>query len=188
MTVLRCTAKLLKRLRQPAKPREPEPQANPLGEWYADIDIWRRQSFVVMLNAATGAVLALPGNAAGLRRLHEASLLQFAAICAHHGLHGDGVDAELRGFDAGFAFAATRDRSLLASMNDRKFGFWMDLEHSDRPLPDAAARDWNGLFKHPALGRNARYNMEYHVPLELVRQRLMPVARIIPFPGGAATG
>lgn len=54
MTVLRCTSKLLKRLKQSAKPVEPAPQDNPLGEWYADIDFWRRQPFVVMLNAATG--------------------------------------------------------------------------------------------------------------------------------------
>ncbi len=68
MTVLRCTAKLLQRLKQPAKPSEPEPHGNPLGEWHADIDIWRRQRFVVPLNAATGAVLALPGDAAGHHR------------------------------------------------------------------------------------------------------------------------
>ena len=48
MTVLRCTAMPLKRLKQPARP--PEPQANPLGEWYADIDFWRRQPFVVLPN------------------------------------------------------------------------------------------------------------------------------------------
>lgn len=115
MTVLRCTAKLLKRLKQPAKPPEPAPQANPLGEWYADIDFWHRQPFVVMLNAATGAMLMLHGNAASLRQLHERALLQFAAICEVVGLQGAGVDAELHGFDAGFAFGATRDRSLLAS-------------------------------------------------------------------------
>ena len=74
MTVLRCTAKLLKRLKQPAKPAEPAPQANPLGEWYADVDFWHRKPFVVMINAATGIVLVLHGNAAGLRvLLHPAS-------------------------------------------------------------------------------------------------------------------
>ena len=57
MTVLRCTAKLLKRLKLPAKPAEPVAQDNPLGEWYADIDFWNRKPYVVMLNAATGAVL-----------------------------------------------------------------------------------------------------------------------------------
>jgi len=181
MTVVRCTAKLLKRLKQPVKPPEPAPQINPLGEWYADIDFWRRQPFVVMLNAATGAVLVLPGNAEGLRQLHERALRQFAAICEHVGLRGPGVDAELHGFDAGFSVAATRDRSLLASLNQRKFGFWLALEHSDRSLPEVAAQEWEGLFKHPALGRNTRHNMEYHRPLDLLRQHLMPSAQILPF-------
>ena len=182
MTVLRCTAKLLRRLNQPAKPPEPDVQANPLGEWYADIEFWRRQPFAVLLNAATGAVLVLPGNAAGLRALHGNALLQFAAICEHFGLRGSGVDAELAGLDAGFSFASTRDRSLLASLNQRKLGIWLDMEHSDRSLSEAAAKDWEGLFRHPALGRNARHNMDYHEPLDLVRKRLMPAASVLPFP------
>jgi len=180
MTVLRCTAKLLKRLKQPVKPQEPDAQHNPLGEWYADVDFWHRQPFVVLLNAATGALLVLPGNAAGLRALHGNALLQFAAICEHFGLRGAGVDAELGGFDAGFAFGSTRDRSLLASLNLRKVNVWMDLEHTDRSLTEAAAHDWTGLFTHPALGRDPRYNMDHHVPLELIRQRLMPAADVIP--------
>lgn len=183
MTVLRCTAKLLTRLKQPAKPPEPAAQANPLGEWYADIDVWNRQPFVVMLNAATGAVLVLHGNAAGLRQLHERALLQFASLCELYGLRGPAVDAELHGFDAGFAFAATRDRSLLSSLNQRKFECWMALEHSDRSLAAVAARDWNGLFKHPALGRDPHRRSAYHRPLDLLRQRLLPSAQILPFPG-----
>lgn len=174
MTVLRCTAKLLKRLKQPAKPAEPAAQANPLGEWYADIDVWRRQPFVVMLNAATGAALALPGNAAGLRILHERALLQFALLCEHFSLRGAAVDAELHGFHAGFTFAPTRDRSLLASLNQRKLGLWLGLEHSNRSLADMAVVEWQGLFKHPALGRDPRYNMDYHQPLDLVRKHLAP--------------
>lgn len=176
MTVLRCTAKLLKRLKQPVKPPEPKPGDNPLGEWYADIEFWRRQPFVVMLNAATGAVLMLPGNAAALKRLHGLALLQFAVISEHVGLSGSGVDAELHGFDAGFAYAATCDRSLVSSLNQRKFELWMALEHTDRPLEEVVASDWDGLFKHPSLGRNTRQNMEYHRPLDLLRRRLMPSA------------
>lgn len=181
MTVLRCTAKLLKRLKQPAKPPEPAPQGNPLGEWYADIDFWNRKPFVVMLNAATGAALVLNGNAAGLRRLHERALLQFASLCEYFDIRGPGVDAELHGFDAGFAFATTRDRSLLSSLNQRKFGAWMQFEHNECSLADAAVSEWSGLFKHPSLGRDARFNSEYHRPLDLIRQRLVPAAEIIPF-------
>lgn len=183
MTVLRCTAKLLKRLRQPAKLMEPPPQANPLGEWYADLDVWDRRPFVVMLNAATGATLVLNGNAAGLRVLHERALLQFGSLCEHFGIRGPRVDAELDGFAAGFAFGKTQDRSLLASLNQRKYGAWMGFEHNDYSLVDVARLDWDGLFKHPALGRCERYNMEYHRPLDLLRQRFLPAANVIAFPG-----
>lgn len=172
MTVLRCTGKLLKRLKQPAKPLEPAAEANPLGEWYADIDFWKWQPFVVMLNGATGAVLVLAGNAAGLRRLHDSALLQFAALCEQHDLRGPGVDAELRGFDACFSYGRTRDRSLLSSLNQRKFELWLGFEHSDRSLFDSAARQWNGLFQHPALGRDPHSNSRYHKPIDLLKQLL----------------
>ncbi|GAA3920982.1 DUF6933 domain-containing protein [Luteimonas lutimaris] len=182
MTVLRCTAKLLKRLKQPVKPPEPAPQANPLGEWYADIDFWHRKPFVVLLNGATGAVLLLNGNANGLRQLHERALLQFASLCEHFGLRGPRVDAELLGFHDGFAFANTRDRSLLASLNQRKYGAWMGFEHNGRSLVEEALGDWeHGLFQHPALGREPRHNSHWHRPLDLLRQRLMPAATVLPF-------
>lgn len=179
MTVLRCTAKLLKRLKQPAKPPEPAPESNPLGEWYADIDFWNRQPFVVMLNAATGAVLVLSGDAAGLRRLHEKALLQFAAISEHYGVRGAGVDAELHGFDAGFA--ATRDRSLLSSLNQRKLVVWLGLEHDNVSLAESASLEWEGFYKHASVGRNTRHNMEYYRPLDVLRQHLLPAAEIIAF-------
>lgn len=182
MTVLRCTAKVLKRLRQPAKPEEPTPGDNPLGEWYADLDVWRRQPFVLMLNASTGAALVLPGNADWLRRMHEAAFIQFGMLCEHFDIAGPGVEAELQGFRSGFRFGATRDRSLLSSMNQRKYAVWMQLEHNSRSLGDAAAMEWNGLFKHRSLGRDARFNSDYHSPIDLLRARLLPAADILPFP------
>ena len=182
MTVLRCTAKLLKRMRQPAKLPEPEPHTNPLGEWYADVDFWRRQPFVVLINAATGAGLVLPGDAANLRRLHERALLQFAALSQHVGLHGAGVDAELNGFHTGFTCANTRDRSLLSTLNQRKYGSWMGFEHNHYSFADSALLDWEGMFKHPSLTPGTGRYRTYHRPLDLVRQRLMPAAEIIPFP------
>lgn len=182
MTVLRCTAKLLKRLKQPAKPPEPAPQPNPLDEWYADIDFWNRKPFVVMLNGATGAVLLLNGNAAGLRVLHERALLQFGSMCGHFGIDGPLLEVELDGFAAGFSFAATRDRSLLASINQRKEAAWGRFEHVGCSLAEAALSEWEGLFKHPALGRDERHNTDYHRPLDLVRRRLLSAASIPHFP------
>ena len=108
-------------------------------------------------------------------------MLQFAGICEQVGLRGAGVDAELQGFHAGFAFASTRDRSLLSSLNERKFALWLALEHGVQSLFEVAAQQWNGMFKHAALGRNTRHNTEYHRPLDLLRQHLQPAAQIIPF-------
>ena len=181
MTVLRCTAKLLKRLKQIAKPPEPAPQGNPLDEWYADIDFWNRKPFVVMLNGATGATLMLNGNAAGLRRLHERAAVQFGSLCDFFGIQGAGVQAEVRGFEGGFTFARTRDRSLLTSLGHRNYAAWVAFEHQGLSLADAAASEWNGLFQHPALGRETKHNSEYHVPLNLLRLRLQPSAVILPF-------
>lgn len=78
-------------------------------------------------------------------------------------------------FDAGFTFANTCDRSLLSTLNQRKYGVWLELKHDTRSLHEAAAREWNGLFQHPALGRCAVHDMEYHRPLDLLRHHLMPV-------------
>lgn len=181
MTVLRCTVKLLKRLKLPAKPPEPEAQANPLGEWYADIDFWNRKPFVVMLNGATGATLILNGNAAGLRILHERAAVQFGSLCEFFELHGASVRAELQGFATGFTYAPTRDRSLLASLRHRNYGAWLGFEQQGLSSMDSAAREWDGLFQHPALGRDPRLNSEYHVPLDLLRRRLMRSATILPF-------
>ena len=173
MTVLRCSAKLLKRLKLPTSLPEPLPQANPLGEWYADIDFWHRRPFVVLLNGATGAVLMLNGNAQGLRSLQERAFLQFASLCESFGIRGPMVDAELNGFHAGFAFGKTRDRSLIASIDQRKFGAWMGFEWNETALIDEAVREWrDGLFQHPALGRNPRFKSPYHGTLDLIRQRL----------------
>lgn len=76
------------------------------------------------------------------------------------------------GFHAGFSFAATRDRGLLASLNQRKLGVWIGLEHTDHSLVDSAAAEWLGLFKHKSLGRNERYNMDYHRLLDLLQKHL----------------
>lgn len=175
MTVLRCTVKLLKRLKQSAKPPEPAPQDNPLGEWYADLEFWHRKPLVLLLNAGTGALLVLQGDAAGLRRLHEHALLQFAALCERVDLRGAGVDAELHGFDAGFAFAATRDRSLLGTLNQRKYEVPLMLEYDGSSLFDVTLHDWtNGLFAHPALDKSPALGGRWHRPLDLLRQRLLP--------------
>ncbi|MFZ5657020.1 MAG: DUF6933 domain-containing protein [Pseudomonadota bacterium] len=182
MTVLRCTAKLLKRLRQSPKLPEPSPQLNPLGEWHADVDFWNRKPFVLVLNASTGATLVLNGNAAGLKALHERAALQFASLCAYFGIEGPRVDAEAAAFASGFSFGQARDRSLLASINGRRTEAWLGFEWRDESLAEAAAGLWeHGLFKHPSLGRNEQLRSDHHRTLDLLRQRLCAPADLPKF-------
>lgn len=177
MTVLRCTAKLLKRLRQPAKLPEPTPAGNPLGEWYADIDTFNREPFVVLLNAATGASLLLPGRAADLRNLHIHAGQQLFKLFLHFGLDPSTTLAgtELRAWDNRPVYANTRDRSLLGSLNRYRFEAWNHFAYGDRSLPDVAARQWEGLFRHPSLAAPSRpYGYDaWKRPLNLVYERLI---------------
>lgn len=176
-TVLRCTAKLLKRLRQPRKLPEPSPAGNPLGEWYADLDFFDREPFVVLLNAATGASLLLPGRAAALRDLHIHGGQQLFKLFLCFGLDPDTTlaGAELRAWDERPAYANTRDRSLLGSLNRYKLEAWHHFACGDRSLLDVAARQWDGLFRHPAMAQHGRpYGYDaWQRPLDLVHERLI---------------
>jgi hypothetical protein len=49
----------------------------------------------------------------------------------------------------------------------------MGFEWNETALIDEAVKQWrDGLFRHPALGRNSRFNSPYHDTLDLIRQRL----------------
>jgi hypothetical protein len=174
MPLIRATAKLLKRLQLPAKPSEPEAaDASPLGEWYADIDFIDREPFVVMLNAATGVGLALPGRAVELCRLHAHARDQLTLLFAHYGIAGALTDTELACWDAPPQYAATRDRSLLGSLRRFKDDAWTRFAHGDRNLPMAAGDQWQGLFRHPSLVKpGERYGYHWQRPLDLAWARL----------------
>ncbi|WP_179460345.1 hypothetical protein [Stenotrophomonas sp. JAI102] len=181
MTVLRCTASLLKRMKYPAKPEEPEPQRNPLGEWYADLLIWKRHPLVVLMNADTGVVMVLPGLAADLVRLSLHAQLHFEVLCNQFDLQGKAVEAEIRGFKGGFYCGATRDRSLVGSLKERKLDLADTFDHGTKSKFDAAAHCWEGLFlpskhsSHPPSGPH-----DYKTPLALARERLMPQTPLFP--------
>lgn len=189
--LIRATARLRKRLRQPAKPPEPTaPPANPLGEWYADIDFIDREPFVLLLNAATGAGLVLPGRAADLRMLHAHARRQLALLLMHYGIDPSGplCEAELQAWAVVPEYAATRDRSLLGSLNQFKEMAWHHFAHVDRSLPEAAARQWEGLFRHPSLAKaGKRYDYTaWQRPLDLVAARLLPPGLVVPGAGDAS--
>lgn len=179
MPLIRATAKLLKRLQLPAKPPEPAAaDTAPLGEWYADIDFIDREPFVVMLNAATGAGLVLPGRAAELRKLHRHARDQLVLLFAHYDIGGALADAELLAWTMPPHYAATRDRSLLGSLRRFKEASWYRFAYDGRSLPMAAGDQWQGLFRHPSLVKaGERYGYQHwQRPLDLARERLQAIA------------
>lgn len=180
MTVLHCSQKLLKRLRQPATPPEPPPAGNPLGPWHGDIDFIDRQPFAVLMNAATGTSLVLPARAADLKQLHVMAAAQLAALLQAFGIDGALAQAELDALAEPFAFTRNRDRSWTASMNQRRFEVWSQFAHGGLPAFEVALRTLETPFSRKDLGR------DYHFAADLLRRQLRPSAKIIAI--GSAPG
>lgn len=180
MTTLHCSQKLLKRLRlDPRKLPEPPPSHNPLGAWCADIDFIDRQPFVLLMNAATGLVLILPGMAADLRRLHEMAAEQLGSLLEILEIAGPLAQAELDALRAPFAFARNTNRSLVASMNQRKYQVWTQFAYHRLTAFEAALRELDTPFSRKDLPGGG-YMGFHHAP-DLLRARLLPTAKILPF-------
>jgi hypothetical protein len=171
MTVLRCSQKLLKRLKQPARPPEPAAQDNPLGEWYGDLFFNDREPFVLLLNADTGAVLVLPGRAADLRMLGRHAEYQLAMLLGTAGIGTLDAVREAVAWREPIVFARTASRSLTSLMNQRKWEAWMYYEEGMAPML-IAARLWQTLFKR----QGAR---DYSKAFDLLRARLLPSAIVV---------
>lgn len=185
MTTLHCSQKLLKRLRlDPRKLPEPPPSDNPLGAWCADIDFIDRQPFVLLMNAATGVLLVAPGKAADLKQLHAKAAAQLDWVLERCGIGGPLARAELDALQQPFAYARNSDRGLVASMNHRKFEAWLQFAHHTNNTYDVAARLLETPFSRKDLPGGGRYGF-HHAP-DLLRAKLLPSAKILPF-GAPAT-
>jgi hypothetical protein len=176
VTVIRCSQKLLKRLRLSPAPPEPEPQDNPLGEWCADIDFIDRQPFVLLMNAATGTVLVVPTCAADLKQLHNMAAQQLRFLFAACGIDGALAQAELDAWRLPPAFARNGNRSLVSSMNQRKYEAWSQFAHNRLTAFEVALRMLETPFSRKDLGR------DFHFAADMLRARLLPSAKIIPLP------
>jgi hypothetical protein len=172
MTVLRCSQKLLKRLRQPAAPPEPPKQDNPLGEWYGDVFFNDREPFVLLLNAATCAALVLPGRAADLRMLGEHAQYQLAMLLATIGISTADAVREAAAWREPIVFARTASRSLISLMNQRKYEAWLHYEHNNLAPILIAARLWQTPFKR----QGAR---DYAYAIDLLRARFLSSADVV---------
>lgn len=174
MTLVHCSQKLLKRLRVLPTPVEPVRPDNPLGEWCADIDFIDRQPFVLLMNAATGTVLVMPGRAADMKRLHEMAAEQLRFLFAACGIGGALAEGELDAWRSPPTFARNGNRSLVSSMNQRKYEAWSQFTLNRLTAFEVALRMLETPFSRKDLGR------DFHFAADLLRTELMPLAKIIP--------
>lgn len=174
MTVVRCSQKLFKRLRPAPVLAEPSLGDNPLGEWCADMDFIDREPFVVLMNACSGTILVLPGRAADLKRLHEMAAEQLAGLFSACRIHSASATAELDAWQQPPTYSRNSNRSLVASMNQRKFEAWTQFAYNGLSAFDVAVRLLETPFSRKDLGR------DFNFAPDLLRKHLMPSATVIP--------
>lgn len=183
MTLLRCSQKLLKRLRQPANLPEPPAGDNPLGEWCADIDFIDRQPFAVLMNAATGLVLVLMARAEKLKCMHLQAADQLSWLLERCQIDGPLAQAEVDALQVPFTFSRNSNRSLVASMNHLKFEAWLQFAERTNNTYEVAAHLLDRPFTRKDLPGGGY--MGFHNTPDLLRARLLPSAKILPFQASA---
>lgn len=127
MTTLRCTKKLLRRLRVPDEPAA-SPPTTLLGDWYANILFSRPQQLVLCVSERT--LLPVVILAKELDTLPLRLVAGLREILARIGASHELIEIETREM-AQFAYGPTRSKRVLGSMND--FMFQLSWLLTDRP-------------------------------------------------------
>lgn len=121
MFTIRATRKLLRRLR--LDPEEPSTEAtNALGDWYADLLVWRPTQYVLCVNEQTLLPVVLP--AAEISTLPSRLTSALTDILAHIDIPRTIIETEIAAMNE-VRFARTASRKVLGTMNSFTFA----LEH-----------------------------------------------------------
>ena len=117
MFSIRCTKKLLDRMRVDPEPDPPAP-STVLGDWYANLLRVGKQQFILCVSEKTLLPVLVPAVAAKLlpRRLPEAVF----DVLKRLGIRWSAIDREMREMQAALV-ARTANRRVLGMMNDFAF-------------------------------------------------------------------
>lgn len=129
MVVLRCTQKLLARLKCPAI-ESPGLSSTRLGDWYGNELRLGRQQFLMFVSGRTRLAVIVPA-----RDAHRLCAVLPAAVCnrlAALGVPANLIDQERR-YMVDVVFARTNNRSVLGTMNDYAFMAQTSLERGATP-------------------------------------------------------
>jgi hypothetical protein len=159
MLTVRCTAKLLRRLRVSPEPSS-ESSTTQLGEWYATILPIRPAHLILLVNESTRLAAVLPAReiATLAKRIPGA----IAEVLCELGVSDDAIAMELWAM-AEVRFDRTASRSVLGTMND--YVFLMQWSAARQP-----PRDLLGLAKD--LNHTPAGPLKYERPDDAARRRL----------------
>lgn len=130
MTTLRCTKKLLQRLRLP-KETAISPPTTILGDWYANLLFSRPQ---LVLCVSERALLPVVVTAKGLDTLPVRLAAAVGEVLYRIGIPRESIENEIREMER-FAYGPTRSKRILGSMNDFMFQLsWLLHDRSDMRL------------------------------------------------------
>ena len=157
MVVLRCTQKLLVRLKQVGDLPAVESTTR-LGDWYGNILRIGRRQYLLFISERSRLPVVLPIRDA--KRLGMAFPDAVCAVMAMVGLSAADI-AEERSRMSEIAFARTTNRSLLGTLND--FAFMAQQGSRNRAEPESPEELMRFLAQTPILPLNGAS------PIELTR-------------------
>lgn len=137
MPALRCTKRLLRRLRQPAA--EPAaPPENALGHWYANIMTIRRVPMVLALSETSLLAVLVPG--APFNTLPSRVTRAVADLLPRIGIAPELVQPEIAAMTP-LTLAPTASRKVLGCLNRMEFELEVDFDyHPERTI--AEREEW----------------------------------------------
>jgi hypothetical protein len=157
MVVLRCTQKLLVRLKQVGD-LPPVESTTRLGDWYGNILQVGRRQHLLFISERSRLPVVIP-----IRKLKRLGSVFPDAVCERLSVVGvavaDIADERMRMLDS--AFGRTRNRSLLGTLND--FAFMVQSGDARRNEPESPEELMRFLSKTPILP------LEGASPIELTR-------------------
>jgi hypothetical protein len=147
MIVLRCTQKLLMRLKRDEMP--PAESTTTLGDWYGNILRIGRRQMLLFISERSRLPVIIPIRDA--KRLEVVFPEAVCAVLAAGGISAkDIVDERLRMSD--IAFGRTMNRSLLGTLND--FAFMAQQGNANRAEPESPEELMRFLAQTPILPLN----------------------------------
>lgn len=145
MMTLRCTQKLLARLRGVIDAEGEAAPTSVLGDWHATLLFTRPEQAILCVNDRSRLPLLVPARGlAGFGGRLEESL---AILLDRLGAPERAVEREIAALRE-LRIARTRDRSVLGSINDFRFAY----EHTHHLHPDWDLGEWSWRLAHTPCG------------------------------------